>query len=435
MCLPTRSLRQDLSGARRVVLHRRAAVAYEGLAPDRLEEAAGRLAEQYAAAGELAIAARYAEVAAERALAVAAPDEAVGFYERALALEATPARRLGLGLALFRRAEFERAREVLHEALGAFEAVGDAEGFARACVRIAEVEQAAGQLDEVAAWTERGLARLVDAAGTAHAAAQRWPELYTFARLEAASALLQGGRRLGEAERYLHEVERLAREHHLGRYLGVSRFGLGNVLAQRGELERAVQLFLEARDLAREAADAFHEALALNNAAHHTLLAGDLKAALAHADEGLAVVAHSRVEVPLQWLYSTRGDIALAQEAWDEADAWFARGAEIAMRLGNQGMITSYCAKRGLVARARGELAQAEGLLEDARKRADQGSDLHLQTRIDLWLAELHRDQGRDAQATSALDRAARRLCGHEGEQAWLKRRLDELRSVLLAGR
>jgi hypothetical protein len=91
-------------------------------------------------------------------------------------------------------------------------------------------------------------------------------------------------------------------------------------------------------------------------------------------------------------------------------------------------MVAGYRAKQGLAARGEGDLDSAERLLEEARLCAAEASDLHLQTRIDLWLAELHRDGGREAAAAAALSRASERLQGHEDEQGWLTPRVQELR-------
>lgn len=93
-------VRDGLSGARRTFLQRRAAEAIEVAYTGRLPQIAGRLSAHYAQAGDRAWAASFAEMAAERALALAAPTEAVDFYRQALALDPSPARELGLGRGL-----------------------------------------------------------------------------------------------------------------------------------------------------------------------------------------------------------------------------------------------------------------------------------------------------------------------------------------------
>jgi len=100
----------DMSAARRAVLHRRAAAAQEEAHAGTLAAVAGQLARHYAEAGELARAAHYAELAGEHALGLAAADEAAEFYHQALALEPTAARQIGLGQALAWQGNLEAAR-------------------------------------------------------------------------------------------------------------------------------------------------------------------------------------------------------------------------------------------------------------------------------------------------------------------------------------
>ncbi len=80
-------VRAGSSGARRAFLNRRAAEAIVATHAGRLPPVAGRLAAHYAEAGDLAQAATYAESAGDYALSLAAFDEAVAFFRRALDTE------------------------------------------------------------------------------------------------------------------------------------------------------------------------------------------------------------------------------------------------------------------------------------------------------------------------------------------------------------
>ena len=60
--------------------------------------------------------------------------------------------------------------------------------------------------------------------------------------------------------------------------------------------------------------------------------------------------------------------------------------------------------------------------------------DLHLQIRIDLWLAELYRECGRHGAAAEALGRAEARLRAGGREQGWLRRWLEQLREPAARG-
>ena len=204
---------------------------------------AGRLAGHYAEAGDAPRAAHYAEMAAGHALSLAAPSEAIDFYRQALAWEPTPERQLGLGSALYWRGDLDAARAAYAGALAAFEAQGDRGGVARACLSIADTYLPGGNPDKLVRWAERGLSDL-DAAGdpAAHAHAHF---LFGVGRLRA------GGGALVEAEFHLAEAARLAQEHDLRGRASLSRFELGNLRAERGDLPAARAAYREAIALAQ----------------------------------------------------------------------------------------------------------------------------------------------------------------------------------------
>ncbi|MGH2523083.1 MAG: hypothetical protein ACRDH2_11320, partial [Anaerolineales bacterium] len=160
-----------------------------------------------------------------------------------------------------------------------------------------------------------------------------------------------------------------------------------------------------------------------NNAAYHAMLLGDLKAAHEHIEAGLALAEARALNVVRQWLNSTRGEIALAEQQWEEAEGWFTRGMVEAEKLDNAEMIANYHANLGLAARGRGDLAAALARLETARERAPSP---YQQTQIDLWLAEVYLDRGERAAAEAALVRAEARLAG--GEHSRLQAQGDRLR-------
>ena len=87
----------------------------------------------------------------------------------------------------------------------------------------------------------------------------------------------------------------------------------------------------------------------------------------------------------------------------------------------NPEMAANYRANLGLAARGRGDLDSALMLLEAARELAPAP---HLQTQIDLWLAELYFERGERTAADEALMRAEARLAGGERGrlQAWAER-------------
>jgi len=417
-------MHSGLTQARSVFLHRRAAEALEATYTGHLSQIAGQLAMHYAQTDNPARAASYAEMAAERALALAAPAEAVDFYRQSLALEPTPARQIGLGLALRQQGDVTGEREAFSSALAGFEAQGDRRGAARACLGLADAYLPVGRADETMRWAEKSLAYLD---------AQADPEAHAQAHfLLGAGSLRASGMLLAEAERHLVESVRLATENNLTEMAARSRFELGNLLAQRGDLAGAVEAFRDSIALSQAASAQWQEVLAHNNAAYHSLLAGDLAAAREHVQVGLALAESHALRLPLQYLYSTRGEIALAEGQWDEAESWFKRGLAETEQYGNPEQAANYRANLGLVARGRGDLDGALVSLEDSRASAANLTAPHLQIQIDLWLAELYLQRGERAAASESLSRAEARLVGGERKRllAWAQRLRLEIRDL-----
>lgn len=239
------------------------------------------------------------------------------------------------------------------------------------------------------------------------------------------------GASLSEAEAHLGEAARLATGNNLSEMAARSQFELGNLLAQRGDLKKALQAFDNAISLAQAAGSHFLEILGHNNLAYHAQLAGDLATAREHIETGLSLAEVHDLLISRQYLYSTRGEIALAEEYFDEAEAWFTRGLREAERQANNLQVANIRANLGLVAQARGDLDRALMLLETARAAvaAILAPPQHLQIQIDLWLAELYIRRGERAAADEALSRAETHL--GEGERQGLREWAKKLRTGL----
>ncbi len=388
--------RAELSGARRRFLHRRAAQALEVTHAGRLPPVAGRIAAHYLQAGDAARAASFAEMAGEHALRLAAPAEAVAFYRQALGLEPTPPREFGLGQALLRQGEIAEARATLESSVSGFEATGDRRRAGRASLSLAETFFAAGRFGEGQKWIEMGLTYLRETEDA---------ESHALAHL-----LLGSTREPVEAEKHLREASSHATEGDLFEIGARSSFILGNLLAERGDLEAALAAYRQAAAFAEKAGDEFQQTLALNNLAYHSLLAGDLATAHQFIEAGLALADQRALRVPLQHLYSTRGEIALAEERWNEAEDWFKRGMAEAERNGNTREIVNARANLGVAAQGKGSADAAVMLLESARESAAPLEDRHLQIKIDLELAEVYLQRGERKAAREALRRAETRL-------------------------
>ena len=252
------ALTQDVAEAtllssRRRELHRRAGEALERLHPERLAELAPRLAHHFMEAEAWKPAAEHARRAAEAARAAFANREALARYDQAL----VAAERAQLSPAA--RLPSQEARGDVHAVLGDFErARGDYE------TALGLAKEASSPLDEArilgtlaALWGghkdyERGLALSREAVGVADRAGDT-PD----ARRVSAEARLR---------------------------VGLMELNLARLSSSRPELERALERF-------SEAGDERGEGRALDALAMVAALAGELDAAVAHAQLALPRLA------------------------------------------------------------------------------------------------------------------------------------------------
>ena len=109
-----------------------------------------------------------------------------------------------------------------------------------------------------------------------------------------------------------------------------------------------------------------------------------------------------------------RGEMALAEGTLDEAESWLNRALSEAQNSRNQLQPANIHAKLGLVARQRGDFDLALKYLTQAHHALTNEGATHLQTQIDLWLAELYIERGEESRASEALCRAEERLRGSE---------------------
>ena len=394
-----------LSSARRGVLHQRAATVLERTGGDRLPQLAGQLLVDYREAGNASKAAGYAELAAEHALTLAASVEAVQFFRTALTLEPTLGRQLGLGRALTQAGELSEARTVFAAARREADAQGDIASTTTACIGEASTLGALGKYDEAAALAEDALATVAHTTD---------PAMQVLTHLLLAAGPLSRGRALAEAETHFRAALQIVHAHQLNALKPLIAIGLGNLLGQRGDLAGARQILQEASTQAHAAKDYDNATIMQNNLAYYALQDGNLEAAHQHVARGLDLSETHRLRVPRQWLYSTRGEIALAEQAWEQAEGWFQRSLTEAQQLGNQAQIATEHANLGLVRRGRGQLDSALGLLTQARAEAGASGAIYLLIQIDLWLAELHAQRDERKAAHDMLDQAEGQLSGSE---------------------
>jgi tetratricopeptide (TPR) repeat protein len=403
-------VREGVSGARRAYLYRRGA---QVLAVNY----AGRLAACYEQSDDMPRTAHFAEMAGAFALQLAATAEAVDFYQRVLAFEATPGRELGLGRALYHQGHLDQGRAMLESAQRGFEAHGQAKGAAQGCIALCDALLRAGQFDDVIRWGEHGLSLLK---------AEPGPETEALAHRILGAAMPHTGRPLADGEAQLLAAARLAEANQLPEIAARARFGLGGLIAQRGNLAGAVRYFEEAVVLSAAAGDQFHEIEGHNNAAYHVVLLADLPNAHDHLEAGLALAETRDLTVTRWWLFSTRGELALAEKQWEAAEAWLQRDLAAAERFHNAEMAATYRANLGRAARGRGDLGRALALLNEARAPVANSPG---QVKIDLWLSETYLAQGETDLAREALGRAEAEMAGAERGRlrAWAEQLREQL--------
>jgi len=397
-------VRDDLSAARRAVLHRRAAEALANTHSADLGVVAGRLGRHHATAGEREPAARYLAMAGERAFVQAATGEAVALYEEALSLDPAPERRLDVARARVRSGDAAGAREAFGQAYEDFEAAGNARLAAEASLGLAGTFLGMGHPDQIVHWAERGMAHLegLDA-----------PAAQALGRILLGAGGQDRGQSIEDAERHFLAAARLAREHDLPLLLAQSQFELGNLRARQGDLAAARAAFRDAIQLAQAAGESLLEAIAHNNAAYHALLDGDLSAAKVHRDAGLALAERADLAPARQWLFSTAGEIELAEARWDQAESWFRKALAEAERHDNLEQVANTRANLARVERGRGRLREAALLLDAAAHAAARLQSPFLETTIHLEQADVALARGGGSEGEQALEQAERLLADH----------------------
>jgi predicted ATPase len=309
---------EGLSYARRRELHRRAGAATERLAQGRLEQVADLLARHYSAAQDVDLAWRYARLAAQRARAAYANEEAATHYEQALdAVRRLPdvgdteraAMWSGLGDVREQLGMFREAIEAYRRAAAL---VGDdPAASARLALRRGRAREQSGAYPAALREVRTAVARL---ATVDSPEARRWG-----ARLTAFEAVVRQGQErpreaLVVARRAVDEAERSGERFALAQAYSVIDWAL-IVLGRPDEAVfalRALAIFEELGDLSRQAA-------VLNNLGAAAFFAGDWDAALAYYERSMEASHRSGNEVQAALAAMNRGELLVNQGRLAEA--------------------------------------------------------------------------------------------------------------------
>lgn len=400
-------VRDGLSTPRRRRLHRTVAEHLRTFHANDLAANAGQLARHFAGAGEGEEAAHFAEMAAASAEQIGAMTEAVNFYRQCYSLDPTPGRQLALGYALMHvPGGMAEARETMRQALETFASNGDQAGIAQAGLRLAVSYLSTEQGEQVLYWADRILVAATEGDDF---------ELHATAEYLMAAGKLYGRHPMAESDAHYREATRLVSEHNLDSDIAIqSWFGWGNLSVQCGEYAQARAKFERTLSLARSAGNIYFEALSYNNLAYATLLGGDVAAARTAIDRGLDFIESNQLLRPRQYLYSTSGEVALAEGDFDAAEWWFNRALEEARIYDNETHTINVRAHLGRVALARGDTDQAAHLLTAALRDIPTGGAHYLRAQIELWLADLHLERKEYGRAEAHLTAAQERLAGSQ---------------------
>jgi DNA-binding SARP family transcriptional activator len=388
-----------LRQARRKILHQRAATILTELYATHLPALAGRLANHYQAANDLPQTAKYAELAGDYALNVAAPREAIVWYQQALALEPTPERQLKFGRALYWDSQLEAAEGMIRTAMAGFQAIAEPLGVALCNLALADLATSAGRFAAVGPLASAALALAGDQEVAIAAGAHLL--LATVARDQGQMTL---------AEHHCSLALELATTHRLVDMLTYVALVRSNICAEQGDLRGALQAALDTANYARQAGIRFYEAVGHNNAAYRALLLGDYPLAQQQVAAGLQLTENYGLLLPRQWLYSTRGELALAEQQWADAEIWFSRAEAEAERHGNQRQAAMSRAHLGRAAASIGNIAKAVQLLVEASATSAEFAAHYQQIQIDLWLVVVARQAEDVALANEAYQRASAML-------------------------
>jgi DNA-binding SARP family transcriptional activator len=220
------------------------------------------------------------------------------------------------------------------------------------------------------------------------------------------AALAMEGSDLASAEEHLRQAVTAHKQTGNRGDLCAAMFELGNVAAQRGELQQALDLYDEAARTAETERIHYYRALALNNFAYHSLLLGRVEAAQRAVNQGIKIAEAFDMLAALLHLLSTRGEIHLSRSEWLEAEESFRSGLAIAEELGSLERQAGYRGGLALAARGRKDFDSARRLLLEGLALIAEGGYWHLRTRLQLWLAETLFEQGQYTEAGMILEEA-----------------------------
>jgi predicted ATPase/DNA-binding SARP family transcriptional activator len=376
----------DMSETRQHFLHRRVAEALETTCRTDLDSAAG-LIDYHFKSGNLPDRAKaYAFRAGQFAANLAAWVEALAFYSQALVLEAGDEEQaqifLAMGVAHFHKGDFSAASNDYQSAVK----------VAQACRDWSILEEAYLGLS-LSLFPQARFTEAIEIAENLRASGP--PELMICAEFIWGASLGVESAFPVESERHLRIAEQMLREQEGSFQSKVSiteiKYSLAGAFGQQGRSQDAVKQYFEVLDIMEQGKgtlDILRSIMLFNNLAYHLHLLGD-PSAMAYVEKGIKLAQDSGSLSHLPYLYSTSGEISLANGDLDTAEKYFNDGLELAKQIPLPERIAGMTANLGLVAKQRGDLALARERLQDALKLVEPLHNRHLEVRILIWLAPM----------------------------------------------
>ena len=277
--------------------------------------------------------------------------EAIAFYEQALEFEPDEAKRaqifLEMGAARFHKGDFAPASDDYRIAVN----------LAGAQQRLALLEAAHLALNQ----SFLPQARFAEAIALAKELRESGPpELAVCAEFCWGTGLGVESAHPIEAEFHLREAERLLAERRdiTGSItLAQIMYQLAGAVGQQGRSLEAIELYRKAlamQERGDATLDILRNIMLYNNLAYHLHLVGDPSAA-DYIRAGIKLAREKGSLSHLPYLYSTSGEIALAQGDLDGAEKYFSDGLALAEQAPVPERIAGMTANLGLVARQRGD--------------------------------------------------------------------------------
>jgi predicted ATPase len=376
----------DMSETRRHIIHRQVAETLESIYQNDLDPVSGLIAGHFLSGNLPERAKHYAFRAGRFAANLAAWGEALAFYKQALSLESDDTERarilVAMGDARFHKGDFALASKDYRSALERIQTSHNwpllEEAYLGLSISLYPQARFAEAIEMAAKLRTSGPAELAICA-----------EFIWGASLNVESA------HPGEAEHHLREAERLLLEP--GRTFDTKvtltqiKYSLAGAFGQQGQTREAVEQFRQVLDIVERGEgrlDTLRNIMAYNSLAYYLHLLGDASA-IDYVKKGIALAKDRGSLSHLPYLYSTSGEIALANGDLDAAEKYFSDGLALAEQIPFPERIAGLTANLGLVAKEHGDIDLARERLQTALKLVEPLGNGHLEARIRIWLTPL----------------------------------------------